>query len=81
MLIPLKTFCGNYFKIAEAIRSSKSQNVDIFVTYFHFSIDLIKVLFDIETDHIVSFVRKNSKQIAVMESKRTESPTFKGANP
>ena len=77
----MTTYANTIKDILRQIRSSKSQNVDIFVTYFHFSIDLIKVLFDIETDHIVSFVRKNSKQIAVMESKRTESPTFKGANP
>ena len=77
----MTTYANTIKDILQQIRSSKSQNVDIFVTYFHFSIDLIKVLFDIETDHIVSFVRKNSKQIAVMESKRTESPTFKGANP
>ena len=77
----MTTYANTIKDILRQIRSSKSQNVDIFVTYFHFSIDLIKVLFDIETDHIVSFVRKKSKQIAVMESKRTESPTFKGANP
>ena len=77
----MTTYANTIKDILRQIRSSKSQNVDIFVTYFHFSIDLIKVLFDIETDQIVSFVRKNSKQIAVMESKRTESPTFKGANP
>ena len=77
----MTTYANTIKDILQQIRSSKSQNVDIFVTYFHFSIVLIKVLFDIETDHIVSFVRKNSKQIAVMESKRTESPTFKGANP
>ena len=77
----MTTYANTIKDILRQIRSSKSQNVDIFVTYFHFSIDLIKVLFDIETDHIVSFVRKKSKEIAVMESKRTESPTFKGANP
>ena len=65
----MTTYANTIKDILRQIRSSKSQNVDIFVTYFHFSIDLIKVLFDIETDHIVSFVRKIPNRLQLWNPK------------